>query len=213
VLQINADGMVAGSARIVSKRFLSLERGPMNVVRGIIVHQTDAATAQATFNKYKGSRPAGAHFLVDKDGAIYQTASLKKRTVHVGALKARCLAEMTCEPAQFAGRGALAVNAVEMKKAVPARYPSNSDSVGIELVGRCYLPPGFKIPSGASALDIDKLRGEYGVYELATGAQNASLRWLTEELRASLHVPESEIHRHPDVSWKNLTEASSASWR
>src|SRR5690606_8060251 len=47
------------------------------VVNGIVVHQTGGSTAQSTFNSYRNST-TGAHFLVEKDGKIYQTASLHK---------------------------------------------------------------------------------------------------------------------------------------
>lgn len=74
-----------------------LERGNMPVVNGIIVHQTDASTAQSSLDSYK-THPIGAHFLIDKDGTIYQTASISKRVNHVGKLRARCVAEHSCAP-------------------------------------------------------------------------------------------------------------------
>jgi N-acetyl-anhydromuramyl-L-alanine amidase AmpD len=185
----------------------------MPVVHGIVVHQTDASTAQATFNKYGGSRPEGAHFLIDRDGTIYQTASVKRRTPHVGRLKPRCLAELKCSPAQFKDKTYSEIDAIEMVKTVPARYPSNIDSVGIELVGKASLPPGVKPPPGATAKEIERFNGANSVYEQATGSQNASLRWLIDELCRALHVLKSEVHRHPDVSRKNPTEARSASWQ
>ena len=69
----------------------TIERGPMAQVRGLIVHQTGGATAQSSLDSYKNAGANGAHFLIDKDGTIYQTASVLKRTWHVGKLKARCL--------------------------------------------------------------------------------------------------------------------------
>ncbi len=33
-----------------------------------------------------------------------------------------------------------AVNRIEMRKSVPPRHPSNEDSTGIEIVGKCNLP-------------------------------------------------------------------------
>ena len=65
MLRIDQDGMVL-DARVRLRRFGTLERGPMVVVNGIIVHQTGGATAQSTFNSYQKSL-FGAHFLVDKD--------------------------------------------------------------------------------------------------------------------------------------------------
>lgn len=86
----------------------------------------------------------------------------------------------------------------EAKKSVPQRFPSNEDSIGIELVGRA-LP------------DLNKPTGE-PTYEAVTAAQNASLKWLIGELTGLLAVPLTAIFHHPDVSRKNVTEASSAIW-
>jgi hypothetical protein len=64
-------------------------------IQGIIVHQTGSPTARSTLNS-DGPRANGAHFLIDKDGTIYQTASLLKQTAHVGRLRARCIARSIC---------------------------------------------------------------------------------------------------------------------
>ena len=76
--------------KVKLKMFATIERGLLKKVAAIVVHQTGAATAESTFQSYKG--PAnGAHFLIDKDGTIYQTARLTQRTFHVGKIKSRCL--------------------------------------------------------------------------------------------------------------------------
>jgi len=63
MLRIDQGGMVL-DPRVRLRRFGSLERGTMEVVNGIIVHQTGGATAQSTFNSYQKSL-FGAHFLVE----------------------------------------------------------------------------------------------------------------------------------------------------
>jgi N-acetyl-anhydromuramyl-L-alanine amidase AmpD len=78
-----------------------------------------------------------------------------------------------------------------MAKQVPQRYPSNEDSVGIEIVGA--------------------VAGQ-GVYETVNAQQNASLRWLIAELTSTFGIPMTEIFRHPAVSRKNPSEAESALW-
>ncbi|URF03179.1 hypothetical protein M5D45_11565 [Cupriavidus campinensis] len=50
------------------------------------------------------------------------------------------------------------------------------------------------------------------IYENVTTQQNASLRWLIAELVATFNVSTGEIYRHPQVSYKNPTEASTAVW-
>ena len=88
------------------------------------------------------------------------------------------------------------MNKSEAAKMVPDRFPSNEDAVGIELVGAT----------------IAGVAGAPETYETVTGAQNLALKWMIGELTRSLGVPMTEIFRHPDVSWKNATEASTAQW-
>lgn len=165
----------------------------MPKVNGIIVHQTHSTTAQATFNGYSVSGANGAHFLIDKDGAIYQTASVFKKTNHVGRLKARCVVENCCRETQFDPIG---TNKIEQKKISPFRYPANKDSIGIELVGKAYPVQGKK----------------QLVFEKVTAKQNVSLKWLIGEISITLGVPMTEIFKHPEVSYKNETEAETARW-
>ena len=89
MLYITDNGMV-DAERIIPQRFQTLERRKMDKVNGIVVHQTGASTASSTFNSYKNKGENGAHFLIDKDGTIYQTSSLYKITMHVGMMKPRC---------------------------------------------------------------------------------------------------------------------------
>lgn len=198
MLPIDAQGRLV-HPRIKPALQIKLERGDMATVVGIIVHQTDSSTAASTLASYKVS-PNGAHFLIDKDGTIYQTVSVRKRVNHVGRLRARCIAEHSCKPKELKLINAMkpAVrNRHEMKKDPPARYPSNSDSIGIEIVGRA-TPPENGIGDA--------------VYEAVTPAQNASLSWLVREIASTLNVSMKEVFRHPDVSQKTPSEASTARW-
>lgn len=85
-----------------------------------------------------------------------------------------------------------------MKKEIPNRYPSNSDSIGIEIVGLA-LP--------LSEPDPDKR-----TYEALTKEQSVSLEWLLSELKLELNLLLTEVFRHPTVSYKNKTEAATATW-
>lgn len=154
-----------------------------------------ASTEQVNFGAFAISK------LADKDGTIYQTASVYKSTWHVGKLRSRCLAEMTCSPAELKLAqkwDPQGTHKREKSKSVPDRHPSNDDSIGIEIVGRSYPP-------------TDDKSGE-NVFESLTEAQTESLKWLVSEIRETLNVPLAEIYRHPVVSYKNKTEAQSASW-
>ena len=85
-------------------------------------------------------------------------------------------------------------NTYEMKKQVPDRYPSNQDSIGIELVAGTIGP------------------GPDPFFEQATDAQNTSLSWLVARLTTQFGVPMTEIFRHPQVSQKDPHEAETAKW-
>lgn len=164
MLVLDKDGMVL-DPRVRVARQSTIERGDMAKVNGIIVHQTGGSTAGSSLSSYKNAGASGAHFLIDRDGTIYQTASLYKKTWHVGKLKARCLVEQRCTPVELAALkkfNPTAENAQEKAKKVPGRYPSNDDSVGIELVGKVLAN---------------------GVYDAVTSDQNASLRWLSPKFR------------------------------
>lgn len=201
MLHIDQQGMVLDQ-RVIKAIRPSIERGPMKVVRGLIVHQTGGATAQSSLDSYQRASANGAHFLIDKDGTIYQTASIKRQTWHVGKLKSRCMLEARCSTAEqkLNAKFALSLeNKREMRKVVPDRFPSNQDAIGIELVGEA-LPRGAAIPE------------EKKTYEPVTEAQNKALRWLVRELSVTLNIPLTEVFRHPTVSRKNPSEASTAKW-
>ena len=185
--------------RVTIKTFTFLEHGKMDKVNGIVVHQTDGKTAQSTFESYANKGAKGAHFLIDKDGTIYQTASLYQRTYHVGKMQSRCVVTKICTPTEFKAASKLLNQPLkltrhETAKDFPSRYPSNDDSIGIELVGKSY-----------------KIEGK-PVYENVTDEQNSSLKWLINELTSTLNVTMSEIYKHPQIGRKTETEASTAKW-
>ena len=197
---INKDGMLVAS-KVSRKRITSIEHGKLKHVHAIVVHQTDAPTIQHTFNSYK-SGGNGAHFLIGKNGDIYQTASVYKRCYHVGRLiKSKCLAinRNTCNSPSIAQALAMswtkqinALNKLERAKQYPARYPVNSDSIGIELVGQ----------------HVDQK-----TYEVINSQQNSSLQWLVSELHAHFNLTSKDVYKHPEVSYKHPGEAQSAVWQ
>ena len=70
------------AARVTDKVTSKVEKGQMSIIAGIIVHQTGGANAQSALASYeKGA--AGAHFLIDMDGTIYQTARTNQKCWHV----------------------------------------------------------------------------------------------------------------------------------
>jgi len=203
MFRIDKDGMVR-SALIEARRYTSLERGDMPVVNGIVVHQTGGSTARSTFNSYVNST-VGAHFLIEKDRAIYQTASLYKRANHVGLLRSRCLERHRCQPAELKRLQSATLrqrSTMEHGKAFPDRFPSNRDSIGIDAGRRVQPQPGVRQGARRRRVPVRPV----------TDGQNAALRWLVGELRRTLSVAAEEVYRHPQVSYKTPTEAATASW-
>lgn len=214
MLTIDRQGMVS-DAKVKPRRFPTIERGKMALVGGIIVHQTGGSTEESAFQSYKNPSANGAHFLITKKGEIYQTASLLSRTNHVGKLRARCIVEHSCTASElvFLKKATPTPrNKSEMTKSVPGRYPSNQDSIGIEIVGQPFLPAGKSYPPTYTEAQKKTFLDNNGVYEAVNAAQNMSLKWLVSELIATMQIPDNEVHRHPDVSQKNPTEASTAKW-
>jgi N-acetyl-anhydromuramyl-L-alanine amidase AmpD len=200
MLKIDNNGYIIDN-KIINKISPMIEHDAMPFPIGIIVHQTGGSTATSTLNSYQLKGADGAHFLIDKMGIIYQTASIYKSTNHVGKLKSRCAAENTCSDAEKklnAKYNPKKEHEREKKKSFPDRYPSNLDSIGIELVGESV------------ALDPKKPKDK--TYVKVTTRQNESLKWLVEQLEMALCIFGNVVFRHPDVSRKNLTEASTAKW-
>jgi N-acetyl-anhydromuramyl-L-alanine amidase AmpD len=194
---------------------LPITRGPMSKVNGIIVHQT-GYLARNTLGSYTNPGSNGAHFLIDLDGTIYQTVAVNRQAYHVGKLRSRCLLEMRCSEAELpdlerwdrqrSSASASNTHRVESAKNHPVRFPSNTDSIGIECVGIAF---GYDA-DGNKLADQSKVKDDDKVYDDLTPDQKKSLEWLIRVLTLSLKVPLTEVFRHPVVSIKNTTEARSA---
>ncbi len=89
-LDIASDGMIY-SPRINFNRIEKLERGTLgSSIKGIVLHRTASPTSASTISSFQNGRNGlnyGTHFVVDKDGTIIQTASLKHFTLHVGRVR------------------------------------------------------------------------------------------------------------------------------
>jgi hypothetical protein len=184
-----------------------LDHGALVEVHAIVMHQTGGSTAAGALSKYKminSKDHTGAHFLLDKDGTMYQTLQITRRCAHVAPIKSRCLAEMRCSTEDLkeyadikkklgsGGEANRAIGAYEAKKQYPDRYPFNPDAIGIEAVG---LAPGNP-----------------PVYENPTSQQNASIHWFVPELLLTLHLTASDVCRHPMLSAKTDSEAAGITW-
>ena len=195
------DGKVIDS-NVTLKVFSTLEHGQMNEVHAIVVHQTGGQSSAGTLSQYENSS-VGAHFLVDKDGTIYQTARVTQKCLHVGKIQSRCYVSQSCAPAEKKAIDAILykkgtsysnrvsnLSAHEMTKRYPERYPTNDDSIGIEVVGAL----------------------KNGEYESPSDQQALKVKWLISGLLEALKLESVDVYRHPTVSYKQKSEAAKVAW-
>lgn len=196
------EGGLLVHADVTEKTFSNLEHGSLSDVKAIVLHQTDSSSASSTLSAYKTSK-YGAHFLIDKQGKIYQTAHLDKKAWHVGPIRSRCMEEKLCDESSKeheimnSGAGSWKSRkddlvAHELTKSYPDRYPTNSETLGIELVG--------------------KYDGTNGTWEKVNDKQNAALEWLMGELQGHYDLTDDDVFFHNEVSRKKAGEAESADW-
>jgi len=193
------------ASKVIDKVKSKIEKGSLTKVDAIVVHQTGSSSAASSLSSYdKGAN--GAHFLIDKDGTIYQTARMDQKCWHVGNIKSRCNELKSCTPDELKEINSILfkkgesyevrirnLSQQEAKKAYPNRYPTNDDSLGIELVG--------------------SFRAKSSTYDVVTNPQNESLIWLVSVLQSVLGVSDKDVYRHPEVSYKQPSEAQSAKWK
>lgn len=172
--------------KVVEERVAVLEKGTLTKVNAVVLHRTGGTTVEGALRSAK-TEQTGTHFYVAKDGTIYQAASLDKYTYHVGKLKSKCQQEpTTCTTLER--QDANAVSGVknlhnhEAKKAYPARYPKNEDTVGIEVVA-----------------DYNE---QTKTYEAATPQQLQAVQTLVEALKSEYGLSNSDIHHHDKISYK-----------
>lgn len=182
------NGGVVHDGRIQVQIYPNLEHGAMESISGIVLHQTSSDYVIKTMAAY-AFRPSGtgAHFLINPAGQIFQTARINKICWHVGRIRAYCVETHSCTPndeevfaqirkevgnnkEEYEKR----VNAWEQAKPATSRYPTNNDSIGIEVVGAA----------------------QRGVYGAPTGAQQESSKWLVRALLATLKVDRGRVFAH-----------------
>jgi N-acetyl-anhydromuramyl-L-alanine amidase AmpD len=207
VKKIDADGMLTDE-RVQKQRYPKIEHGSLALesINAIVVHQTGAATASSTMYAYE-DQITGAHFLISETGIIYQTASLLKICYHVGKIRAKCIELKNCKDNDtiktskgdvkigklpWSSKYTRLIHDHENSKKYPDRFPTNEDSVGIEIVGKSISEDEYQEPSEV---------------------QNESLKWLVKELSEALsQIGKDDIYRHPDISYKDSGEAKDAKW-
>lgn len=178
------------NADFVIQPIPELEKGAIVGPRAIVMHRTASSGVAGPLQSYQRTG-IGTQFTIDRDGTIYQTASLFKGTSHIGKIRSRCEIDRTCgsdELRKIKGMGITAKYNHEKSKPYPQRYPLNEDSVGIEVVARN--------------------NGGDDQWEEATTGQKQSIRVLIGFLKNEYHLSDDDVYAHDEISYKTLGEGA-----
>ena len=194
---IGADGYLT-DPDITRTPIPALERGAMPAVNGIVLHRTMGSTAAGTLGHWRAeAQPYGTHFLIDRDGTIHQTASLEQHTAHVGRIRSRGEVEGSMATAEqqrlddaraAPGNDYAAVHRIESGRSYPQRYPTNGDSVGIEVVAT-----------------YDQ---RTQTWQAPSEQQTASIRRLVGILQRNYGLDDHDIYQHDAISYKTQGEGA-----
>jgi N-acetyl-anhydromuramyl-L-alanine amidase AmpD len=180
----------------------SIQHGLMNQVAAIVLHRTDSSNANSTLQAYAKGKKSGAHFLIENNGKIYQTAKMNQKCWHVGILQSRCQTEGDCGSIENEtisaliqkkglsfGSRARNLSHHEVKKKYPNRYPSNDDSIGIEVVGR--------------------FSSTNKTFDEPTSQQLESLRWIVEKIATEYNLNiDNDVYSHGAIARKQPSEGT-----
>ncbi|MCP4120090.1 MAG: N-acetylmuramoyl-L-alanine amidase [Desulfobacteraceae bacterium] len=200
MLNVDKEGWV-NNVKIVKEHRSSIEHLPLSIINAVVVHRTASVSASSVLNAYKKQKE-GTHLLIDENGKVIQTASLKKQCWHVGKLYSRCKALSSCseEDAEAIeailhkkntgwGQKYRLVTRHELKKVYPDRFPHNHDSIGIEIVGM-----------------ISKSE----IYEIPNKLQLKSFFWLLDELISTFSFSLNDIYAHGKIAHKDKKQSEGA---
>lgn len=190
VIYVNSDGYIE-NAGFIKKSIIRLEVGNMPKLNAIVLHRTDSSTTEGTLNSF--GKGVGTHFLISKNGDIYQVASLFKFTSHVGKIRSRCEEENTWSEEEKKiiksfGWNPKKKHDHEIIKEYPSRYPYNRDSVGIEVVA-LYHKGNQK-------------------WESATMEQKESVKRLVDLIINIYELGNDDIYEHDKIAYKTAGEGA-----
>lgn len=198
---IDKDGYLTDPG-ITHTPIAAISHAGISRINGIVLHRTASSTAAGTLSTWRTRESGtGAHFLIDRDGTIHQTVSVNRQAWHVGAIRSRGEVEGTLTPEDArdlaAARGGQAawrttavraVSRLEATRPYPERYPTNADSLGIEVVARYH--PATE------------------TWDAPTPEQRMAIGRLMESLQRNFGLTHEDIYEHDAISRKTPGEGA-----
>jgi hypothetical protein len=191
----------------------TLENGPRTATNGILLHMNNASAA-STLGAYAAGTGLGAHFLVAKDGTIYQTARMDQVAHHVGHVRPKGLV-----PTPAGGNQRVPADLDADSQAVLKLYDAKKLSFGetVKRLSRLEAAKPYgsdphdaatRLPMNSDSIGIEfeAVVGKDGRYEPLTDAQRASGSALLGFLKDRYGLGSENVYPHPDVSYKQYTE-------
>ena len=196
-------------------KYLAAEKGALERINGIVLHRTASGKMQKTKDILDGLKKNGTHFLIDRDGTIYQAASLLNATQHVGPIRAKFKIDKNLVKSKDYHNGyddlwkdgqavpiwtnsteynqrRIGVFFRESYKPYPHRYVYNRDSIGIEVV---------------ASYDSNPKKQTSPLWESTTKEQLASIRHLVNLLKSLYNLSDEDVYKHNVIAYKTDNEA------
>lgn len=173
----NAQEQLSDDVRIVPSCNFALENEP----RAIVLHYTEGSL-EATISTFQQPYNSSAHYVIDRDGRVYQLIPERFAAFHVTCYGNRNLCIPSC-PICSDQSG----NFIEPR----------TQSIGIELVNQGHIDPRYF--KGEIYEDYSNAFG-YRFWEDYTMAQIESLKILTEDITARWEIPNSMIIGHSRIN-------------
>jgi N-acetylmuramoyl-L-alanine amidase len=212
----NPNQLQPQDGKVVVQVFPNLNQGTRSATHGIVLHQTGGSAA-SVLNGYKNTS-IGAHFLIAKDGTVYQTAGLDQKANHVGKVRPKGY-----EPTAGGGNKRVAAEldaySTDILDKMDKKKISFKDGVKLlsdhELTkpyGNDPTDPSTRMPSNSDSIGIEfeGLVGKDGKYEPLSDAQKKAGAALVQFLETKYNLGPADVYRHPDLSYKDYTEALGA---
>jgi hypothetical protein len=212
----NPNQLQAQDGKVVVQVFPNLNQGIRAATHGIVLHQTGGTTANVLAG-YKNTS-VGAHFLIAKDGTVYQTAGLDQKANHVGKLRPKGY-----EPTAGGGNKRVDAELDAYSKGILDKMEKKQISFkdGVKLLSDHELTKPYgndpkdastRMPSNSDSIGIEfeGLVGKDGKYEPLSDAQKKAGAALVQFLETKYNLGPADVYRHPELSYKDYTEALGA---